>query len=262
MTFYAQEPLRSIEEASAMARANTGLAFYVAGRMFPRDRSHRREMTNDAWVEMVRAAQLYDPEREASFATYAWSCMRSRLIRLWREGRCIGHVPDHVLGAFRKIEREHPDATASEVDAMLLEAFPRTLGVDGMRWNSRAYFTFALGERSLSEVVSEGDSDGREVELIETLDDESQPDADEVEDAAHSAALAHRLLDETDLTPRERDVIALRFPMDGSEGWTLAKIGARFGVSRERIRQIEEMALRKMRRRAYALAAACDQRAA
>ena len=55
------------------------------------------------------------------------------------------------------------------------------------------------------------------------------------------------------LTPREAEIINLRFGLDGQEPWTLDDVGKKFKVTRERIRQIQELALNKLRRRVDAL---------
>jgi RNA polymerase primary sigma factor len=57
------------------------------------------------------------------------------------------------------------------------------------------------------------------------------------------------------LTPREAEIVTLRYGLDGQEPWTLDKVGKKFKVTRERVRQIQEIALNKLRRRVDAFEA-------
>lgn len=249
MTFASHDAMRSDEEALALANENRALALHVARKMFG-GTPHLADMEQNAWLALYRAAQIYDPTRGANFCTYAFACIRRQLLRAWRRTRCVGHIPEHVSMAFRAIERDDTSNRTSEVEERLDETMPRTVEIDTPRWDARSYFTFAMGERSLSEVVWVGDAD-HVVTLLDTLPDEEIPSPEEPAEAMLRASLARRILAETPLNDREREVIERRFLC--GDGETLQEIADTHGLSRERIRQIEARGLAKLRRHAGSL---------
>lgn len=251
MTFATHAAVRSDEEALALANENHALAYHVARKMFGGS-PMIADMEHEAWLALYRAAQIYDPARGANFCTYAFACIRRQLLRVWRRTRCIGHIPDHVSMAFRAIERNDASNRTSEVEARLDQTMPRGEACDLPRWDARAYFTFAMGERSLSEVVRVGSAE-HVTTLLDTLPDEESPSPEETAETAMRAAMARRILAETDLKGREREVIERRFLDDAEGGKTLQAIADAYGLSRERIRQIEARGLAKLRRHAASL---------
>lgn len=225
----------------ALAAENYGILI-AAVRKTIRDRDKWDEFTQSAWFDLYRAAQLYDPDEGNTFASYAYSCVRSSIILAWRRGRCIGHVPDKVSRVFRRLERRGEANTTSSVEAALAMAFSGREGEED-RWDARAFFTFSLGERSLSEVVVEADST-RPITLGDTIAADA-PTADELAESALSASLARKMLADANLTDRERTIVELRYMDDPGE--TLLAVGERLGISRQRVQQIEAVALRKLR---------------
>lgn len=241
MAHHKHEPKRSPSEALALAAANYGILI-AAVRKTIRDREKWDDFAQSAWFDLYRAAELYDTDEGNTFESYAYSCVRSSIILAWRRGRCIGHVPDKVSRVFRRLERRGETNTTSSVEAVLAQAFA---GRDGEadRWDARAFFTFSLGERSLSEVVVEADST-RPITLGDTIAADS-PTADELAESALNASLARRMLAAANLTDRERTIVELRYMDDTSV--TLLAVGERLGISRQRVQQIEAVALRKLR---------------
>lgn len=237
MTFTRREPKRSPSEALALAAPHLGV-MHAAVRKTIRDREKWDDFTQSAWLELYRAAELYDPDEGVEFGSYAYSCIRGRAIKEWRRSRCIGVVPAAVARVFRGMERRGTNTT-SGVEEVLAQAF--TVDSHG-HWDARAFFTFSLGERSLSEVVGDQQSEHPQT-LEDTLADDG-PSAEETAEATMRSALAYRMLATSGLTDRERAIVEARYLNDPEE--TLQEIGDRLGVSRERVRQIEAVALRKL----------------
>jgi RNA polymerase sigma factor (sigma-70 family) len=85
-------------------------------------------------------------------------------------------------------------------------------------------------------------------ELVDVLASDEMPPMERAELAERSASV-WRLLDGSNLTPRERTVVILRFGLDGSHEWrTLAEVARQLGCSREYCRQVVQRALRKLRK--------------
>ncbi len=111
-------------------------------------------------------------------------------------------------------------------------------------WDARAYFTWKMGERSLSEMVvgNASDAPSENYTLEDTIaSDDLSPE--ETATLVARRALATQLLNHKSLTQREKDILRWRFVDDE----TLETIGERLNVTRERIRQIEGEALEKLR---------------
>lgn len=265
--------LRTPEEASVFAAKHIMLAYWITRRAF-KNEVLRLDMEQEAFLGLHRCAERYDESRGATFATYAVASVRGYLFRVWRQSRCVGHIPEHVTVDFRTIERTHPETpTVGEVERCIAARRGYSSAeTSRRRWDARAYYTFTMGERSLSEVVND-DGGALEITLEDTIEDEESESAEETADATSRRRFAHDILDAAGLTDREREVIARRFGLGGRPEETLQEIADDFRVSRERIRQIEARALRllhgsavRLERRAEALAnrrhVACDSLAA
>jgi len=115
----------------------------------------------------------------------------------------------------------------------------------------RVRILLALGRRTLSLNYLVKDDDGGGVELVELLPDSQSPDPElEVEHGELRRVIEEFL---KELSPREERVLRLRFGLDGGQPLNLREIGERLGVSRERIRQLQEQAFRKLYRQQKSL---------
>ncbi|WP_437281520.1 sigma-70 family RNA polymerase sigma factor [Sorangium sp. So ce375] len=229
---------RAAAEARAeMVRANLRLVAAAA-----RQLRHRGvpllDLIQEGNLGLIRAAEKFDYRRGYRFSTYAMWWIKQALSRaLLYQGQVI-RVPVHLaetrrraLQARRELEQEHAREAAPE------EVAERSgLSMEKLQ---------TVREMALPPVYLDapvGDDDGAR-----------QGDFFASEGAAPDELLVHRRLHAQvsalleSLTPRERDVLRLRFGLDGGQPHTLAEIGGMFSVSRERVRQIEESALSKLR---------------
>lgn len=250
--------LRTPAEALALASQYLNLAHWIARRAFA-DEALREDMAQEAFLWIYRCAERYDETRGATFSTYAIACVRGYLFRAWRQSRCVGYLPDHITTDFRAIERTHADTpTVSEVERCIAARRHYTHEETGRRrWDARAYYTFTMGERSLSEVVSD-DGGSLEITLADMIADEDGETAEETAHATSRRRFAREVLDAAGLTDRERDVIARRFGLDDRPEETLQEIADRYGLSRERIRQLEARVLRLLHAAAVRLEARAE----
>ncbi|XXX80617.1 sigma-70 family RNA polymerase sigma factor [Sorangium sp. So ce134] len=225
------------EVRAEIVRANLRLVAAAA-----RQLKHRGvpllDLIQEGNLGLMRAAEKFDYRRGYRFSTYASWWIKQALSRaLLYQGQVV-KVPVHLaetrrraLVARKELEQEHAREAAPE------EVAERSgLPVEKIR---------TLREMALPLVYLDapvGDDDGaREGDFFAS--EEAAPDELLVYRRLHTQV---RSLLES-LTPREREVLRLRFGLDGEQTHTLAEIGGMFSVSRERIRQIEENALSKLR---------------
>ncbi|WP_437320055.1 RNA polymerase sigma factor RpoD/SigA [Sorangium sp. So ce385] len=234
--------MRDARRAAAEARAEIVRANLRLVASAARQLKHRGvpllDLIQEGNLGLMRAAEKFDYRRGYRFSTYATWWIKQALSRaLIYQGQVI-KVPVHfaetrrrALQARKELEQEHAREAAPE------EVAERSgLPMEKIQ---------TLRELALPLVYLDapaGDDDGARA-----------GDFFASGDAAPDELLVHRRLHTQvrsllqSLTPREREVLRLRFGLDGEQTHTLAEIGGMFSVSRERVRQIEENALSKLR---------------
>jgi RNA polymerase sigma factor (sigma-70 family) len=228
---------RRIDRArEALALGNLRLVRMIVGRYgFPRALSF--DLVQEGNIGLMEAIDRFEPEQGLRFGTYAAWWIRRGILRYVAANRRLIQIPMNVAKLIREL-----DATRLE----LRETLGREpeVGELAARMGSapkrvELLRTVAQPESSLEPASSEGDG----MTLIQWLADESACDPlEDVLDRELRDALNGAI---EQLKPRERTVVRLRFGLD-RERITLRKIGEALGVSRERVRQIQITALRKI----------------
>jgi RNA polymerase primary sigma factor len=199
------------------------------------------DLIQEGNIGLMRAADRYDHRVGTRFSTYAgWWLRQSMQRAVMGQGSTI-RLPVYVHASKKQSARVASVLShdlGREPDA---EEVAKVLGTDA----DSVRRTLRAGATTLSlHATVDGEADGRQ--LLETLADETFESADDVtvrEEQLEQVRSALGILSQ-----REQRVLQLRFGMDGQRPRTLTEIGKEFQLTRERIRQIEANALKKLRR--------------
>ena len=248
-----QVPLLTAEQETELARAaqagdedarrhlseaNLRLVVSVAKRYAGRGLPFL-DLIQEGNLGLMKAAEKFEPERGFKFSTYATWWIRQSITRaIADQGRTI-RIPVHLVESINRVKKTAGDLLRKNGLEPTVEEIAVRLDMEPAR--VRELLQLAQDPISLETPVGE-EEDAHLEDFIQ--DEEAGVPVDE----AGRQLLRRELFSVLkSLTPREERVIALRFGLEDGRARTLEELGKEFNVTRERVRQIEAKALRKLR---------------
>ena len=196
------------------------------------------DLIDEGNLGLIKAAQKFDETRGFKFISYAVWWIRQSILQALAEQSRIVRLPLNKVGSLNKIgkalqrfeqeneRRPSPAELAEQLDVPV-EKIADTMKVSGRHVSVDAPFV-----------------DGEDNSLLDVLPNEDSPMADSSLTQESLSKEVNRALEQ--LNPRERDILKMFFGI-GCQEMTLEEIGAKFDLTRERVRQIKEKAIRRLK---------------
>jgi RNA polymerase primary sigma factor len=198
------------------------------------------DLISEGNIGLMKAVERFDPKKGGKLSTYgSWWIKQSIKRALANQSKTI-RLPVHLVDKISRMRR-----TAMKLHELLgreptSEELAAELGISPAR--VRQMYTAAIRPASLDAPIGDDDSHS----FAELVQDENATSPYQLLEDKTVTDMMHEMV--SSLNPREATILRTRFGLDGGKEKTLEEVGEKFGVTRERVRQIQNIALRKLRR--------------